>query len=239
MASNNWAWLLAAAGLGGALLGAKSGEARASVPSPVTKIVTWNGMRVLVHVPATLRHLRIVVYLHGHGDKIETIRDTLLVKWDKAQNPAIIIAPQLGSLSEPGVLAQKGALTSLLASTISGPVALMAHSGGYVAAAALIRDNVSSIKKTGLLDALYGEMSTYLAFIRRAQRFINIYGPSTEENSLALIDHFPESVWLNTTPLDTPDLEHMIQFKISTFATSVFHPSIPAVYGAAMIDGLS
>jgi hypothetical protein len=143
----------------------------------------------------------------------------------------------LGQREESGD--HPGALSSLLRAVDSaGPVAIMAHSGGYLATAILLRDS-TIVKKVGLLDALYGEVSTFRSFLSRSQRFINIYGPSTEEKSIALLDHFPEAVWLNTTPLDTPDLAHMLQFKISTFATSVFHPNVPAVYGATMIDGLT
>lgn len=236
----DWPWVVAAVGIGALVASQRrGGSSGPAAPSPVTKIVTVNGMRVLVHVPAGLRQVRTVLYLHGHGDKIERVRDVLLPLWDKAKNPAIIIAPQLGPLSEPGPLANSGALASLLkAVDVSGPVAIMAHSGGYLAAAILLRDS-KIVTKVGLLDALYGEVSTYRSFLNRTQRFINVYGPSTEDNSILLLDHFPEAVWLNTTPLNEPDLAHMLQFKISTFATSVFHPNVPAVYGATMIDGLS
>jgi hypothetical protein len=87
-----WAWLVAAAGVGAIIASRRSRTTTTKAPSAVTKIVTVNGMRVLVHVPATLHQVRTVLYLHGHGDKIERIRDTLLPLWDSAKNPAIIPA---------------------------------------------------------------------------------------------------------------------------------------------------
>ena len=65
---------------------------------------------------------------------------------------------------------------------------VMAHSGGYVAAATVVEQALPSLRSVVLLDALYGKMSVFSGWAERGGRIASIYTPSggTAANSSLL-----------------------------------------------------
>lgn len=67
-------------------------------------------------------------------------------------------------------------------------LSVMAHSGGYVAAATAIEQGVPALRSVVLLDALYGKVSVFSGWAERGGRIASIYTPSggTAANSALL-----------------------------------------------------
>lgn len=234
--------VLIGAGIAGIALRLRSStDASPLLPKAMSKTLTINGRQVYVHVPANLGRLRTVIYFHGHGQSINDVVSTIVPSLDMARSPAILVVPQLGSSSEPGNLADAGAIDALLRA-IDAPldqVDILAHSGGYVAAANAIDRGGVQISSVGLLDALYGQLSSFSAFVTKSstRHLANVYGPSTSELSHTLGKLEPSGEI--DTPSSTPSVPFMATHKLSTIATSIFHPDVPKVYGAAMVDAFS
>jgi hypothetical protein len=120
----------------------------------------------------------------------------LVAQVDAARVNALLVAVELRvdlSTGEPGQLAMPGGLRSLLhevlTERLAGPlgctldvdgldrVMVVAHSGGYQAAAAVLQfGDVPQIQDVALLDALYGADEVFTAWARGA---VTLYDPPT------------------------------------------------------------
>ena len=242
--------LLAAAAVGVVALSA-AGGARASTPQGTPPlalgagihIVTWNGRKVLVSVPARTTG-RVVVFFHGNGASVtELAKEVVPILAKTAKKPPVIVVPQLGPKGEPGDLS--AGLRPLLDALglPSGNVDLLAHSGGYLAAQAVLTRGDVPVRLVGLLDALYGGADTFEKFIvgASARHLANVYGPTTEAQSLDLGRRLAVKLGSAAAldPAGTVPVEAMLTKRASTFPSKVFHGAVPATYGPAMIDAFA
>ncbi len=177
---------------------------------------TYNDRRVLLAIPGGFdprRPCAIVVFLHGNGATLgRDVRDRQRVPAQLATSGlnAVLVAPQFavdakdssaGRFWEAGVFdAFLGEAATRLAA-LSGapeaaavfdraPVILAAYSGGYLAAAAIIRHGGAGGRLRGLvlLDALYGEEDAFQSFAEgRGDGFlVSLYGRSSREGNARL-----------------------------------------------------
>jgi hypothetical protein len=167
----------------------------------------------------------VVVHFHGHNTSAERAMEAHELReqlFDSKQN-AILVAPQgpllaadssCGKLESPGglarmlgevlaVLRSPGATAALGTSGLGAPgvrlgtVCLSAHSGGYHAAAACLRNGGVEINEVYLFDALYAEHDVFRDWVvagkgrsmRHRHKLISYYGggASTEAESLRLL----------------------------------------------------
>jgi hypothetical protein len=178
----------------------------------------YSDNRVLIHVPPHFKPnkpFEILVFFHGHGSELER---TLVGEFDlpgqvnRSHRNLILVAPQLAldaKDSSPGKLYRQDGLRKLLdeanrvlVSQLGGklkerlataPMLLAAYSGGYRALAfSLDRGGVTPrVKGVLLLDALYGELDKYTAWLGKksgSRLLINLYGTSTWDLSEELND---------------------------------------------------
>jgi hypothetical protein len=177
---------------------------------------TYRERRVLLHIPKDFDVARpgvIVVFFHGHLAKLG--RDVLDRQKVPAQISAsginaVLVAPQFaidardssaGKFWEPGEFSRfvreaAGKLGALhgdaRASQVFGsmPVVIVAYSGGYLATSWCLRvgGTQSRVRGVVLLDALYGEVDKFAAWIEknRTRFFVSAYTSSTEGNNAAL-----------------------------------------------------
>lgn len=175
---------------------------------------TFSDRRVLLHVPAGFDARRpglIVVFFHGHG---ATVGDDVFLRQkvpaQLAGSNAVLVAPQLavkaadssiGKLWQPGAFARfLGEAAAALARThgdprttrsfAAMPVVIVAYSGGYVAAAWSVHHGGigKRLRAVVLLDALYGEVDKFEAWIARdpSRLFVSAYTSSTNRGNEAL-----------------------------------------------------
>ena len=175
---------------------------------------TFNDRRVLLHVPGGFDARRpglIVVFFHGHG---ATVGDDVFLRQkvpaQLAGSNAVLVAPQLavkaadssiGKLWQPGAFARfLGEAATALArmhgdprtarSFAAMPVVIVAYSGGYLAAAWSVHHGGigKRLRAVVLLDALYGEVDKFEAWIARdpSRLFVSAYTSSTNRGNEAL-----------------------------------------------------
>lgn len=224
---------------------ARSGSASAPSapvgPAPSDPKLAIDGRRVIIHVPTNADPRRVVVYLHGHGQSVDGVARTLAPIFDASLAPgkrAIVIFPQLAD-GDPGTLAVDGALRRLIDESLRavgasyGPathVSVLAHSGGYLPAAALLDRGGVSVAAVALLDALYGHEDAFERFATRpGVRFGNVFGPTTEGKSIALAERLRARLGTRAfldvtgaTPLSTA-LAH----PVATIRTREPHTLVP------------
>jgi hypothetical protein len=177
---------------------------------------TYSDGHVLIHIPKGFDIRRpsvMVVYFHGHGATLK--RDVLDRQEVAAQIAnsgvnAVLIAPQLavdaadssaGKFWEPGAFGRfVGEAAEKLAKLhgdkrsvrtfASMPVVIVAYSGGYLPAAwCATRGGLKKrLKGVVLLDALYGELDKFAAWIEndRSAFFVSAYLDSTREKNAEL-----------------------------------------------------
>lgn len=241
--------LAAAAGLvalaaGGGGAGSVKGSSKpTSLPAGI-HVLVWNGRKVLVSVPAGRATGRVVVFFHGNGASVTELAKEVVPILSKAvKKPPVIVVPQLGPKGEPGDLS--GGLRPLLDALglPLGAVDVLAHSGGYLAAQAVLMRGDVTVRSVGLLDALYGGSDTFEQFIlgASARHLANVYGPTTEAMSLnlgrRLVMELGSAAVLD--PSGTTPVGAMLVKRASTFPSKVFHGAVPATYGPAMIDAFA
>lgn len=126
----------------------------------------------------------------------------LVGQFDRAGVNALLVMPELRveeATGDPGQLGARDGFARFLAELLEtlGPlgvsgvrrVALAAHSGGYVATAAVIqRGGVALTGPVGLFDALYGESSVFEQTALSGVRLFDLYTSAggTDDNSRAL-----------------------------------------------------
>jgi len=178
---------------------------------------TYSDRRVLLSIPASFDpHRPAVLVVYFHGNKVILERDVVgrqRVAQQLADSGlnAVLVAPQFaldaldssaGRFWQNYVFAQfldeaahhLAALygdASARARFDTMPVVLVAYSGGYMPAAAVLSAGGANDRIEGvvLLDALYGEIDTFADWIarRHAQSFFfSAYSPSTATENQAL-----------------------------------------------------
>jgi hypothetical protein len=177
---------------------------------------TYSDRHVLLHLPKGFDARRpsiMIVYFHGHGATLE--RDVLNRQEVAAQIAnsgvnAVLVAPQLavdaadssaGKFWEPGAFGRfVGEAAEQLAKLhgdrrsvrtfASIPVVIVAYSGGYLPAAWCATQGGLKKRLRGvvLLDALYGELDKFAAWIEndRSAFFVSAYLDSTREKNAEL-----------------------------------------------------
>ena len=177
---------------------------------------TFGDSRTLLHLPNGFdinRAAVMIVFFHGHGATLE--RDVLRRQQVPAQVSssginAILVAPQFavdarnssaGKFWEPGGFGRFIDEAAVKLARLKGdpaarqkfakmPIVLVAYSGGYSAAAwSMSRGGVKDrIRGIVLLDALYGELDKFAAWIENSKSsfFVSAYTSSTKRQHLEL-----------------------------------------------------
>jgi hypothetical protein len=164
--------------------GSQTTVALPSAPFPFEGSV-YDDASVLIFVPEGLAdrgQLGVVTHLHGHGAVLADIVRSQHLREQHALSgrDAVLIVPQgpvdaadgdFGRLAEPGgyadlvrdsvsILYRDGRITR----PETDAHVLTAHSGGYLATAAIVDAGGLPIHGVHLFDALYGESATFQAF---------------------------------------------------------------------------
>lgn len=203
-------------------------------------------------------HPAAIVFLHGFYNCASNVVKSansscgggvrnayhLAAQLDAAQKNALIIVPELAydrASSDPGALPEAGTFAAMLddvalqlATPLPEYTIVASHSGGYRAAAAIARD--AHVDELWLLDSLYGETSSFDAYIQSAPaRFANVYtvGGGTLANSQAEVSRARS--WVDASQitddrgkkvLDDEDFAHELVFKQSGLS----HDDVPRYY---------
>ncbi len=208
-------------------------------------------------VPADQR--RVLVYFHGHSSNVEARGPALATALGAAQHPAVLVMPQLrwnAASGDAGQLDDEGGLRRLLADVLAQTpglagwdvdgviVDVLAHSGGYVAAAAAVERGGMLVRGVGLFDALYGFGDTFAQWmlVDAYARLVNVYGQSTATPSLALARRLAQGLG-QAAVLDTTgdgDVAALAaDHRAVTLRTRVDHNDVPGAYLAATVDALA
>lgn len=177
---------------------------------------TYSDDRVLLHIPKGFDASKpsvMVVFFHGHGATLtrDVLRRQRVPQQVTASGAnAVLVAPQLafnasdssaGKFWEPGAFARfideaayKLALLHgdprVLNNFATMPIVLVAYSGGYLPAAwsATRGGVISRVRGVVLLDALYGKLDAFTAFIsqRPSAFFVSTYLGSTRAKNAEL-----------------------------------------------------
>jgi hypothetical protein len=177
---------------------------------------TYNDQRVLLHIPAGFNIQRpgiIIVFFHGHGAEIKRDignRQQLPAQISESRANAVLVAPQFAleaADSNPGKFRKAGSFTRFLREAARNlarlqgdprseyifsrmPVMIVGYSGGYLPIAWILHHNDIKGRLRGvvLLDALYGELDKFLAWIEsdRSAFFISAYLGSTRRHNIEL-----------------------------------------------------
>jgi hypothetical protein len=150
--------------------------------------------------------LGVVTHLHGHSTNIGAVVPSMKLANQMALSgrDAVLIVPQgpvdaadgdFGRLDEPGGFADlvRDVVSVLyrdgyIARPTLGGITLTAHSGGYLATAAIVRDGGLPIGAVHLFDALYGESDTFADFAEAGGILRSAYttGGGTDSENEAL-----------------------------------------------------
>jgi hypothetical protein len=175
---------------------------------------TYSDRSVLLAIPPRFdpAHGHIVVYLHGNLARLErdvVERQRVVAQVVASKADVVLIAPQFAvdALdSSAGHFWDDGGFTRFLdeaatrLAAMSGldaehfaamPVVLVAYSGGYNPAAAILSHDERSRRVAGvvLLDALYGEIETFGDWLARRFSdafFVSAFSTSSKAGNLAL-----------------------------------------------------
>ncbi len=180
-----------------------------------TEAAVYSDARVLFHAargfnPA--KPFRLVLFLHGHGSEIEaTVGRQLDLpgQLDRAGVNAVLIAPQLAlnaQESAPGKFVEPGRVTAffdeaqrVLRAALGGedaawrnaPIVVAAYSGGYRAAAQVLKNGDLDRRIDGLimLDAFFADAALYAGWLARHRQrafLYALYTRSSVEETTAL-----------------------------------------------------
>ena len=165
-----------------------------SAPFP-DGVAPYRDASVLVAIPAGFDPagpVGEVLHLHGFHAVLATVVDSQHLRQEQARSGrnALLVVPQ-GPLDAAdgdfGRLVDPGGAAALLRDAISlayrdgrvqrpvlGPVVLSSHSGGYRAAAAILRSGGLSVDSVHLFDSLYGDADTFAAFAMGGGRLLSV-----------------------------------------------------------------
>ena len=205
------------------------------------------------------------------------VRDALHLaeQLDAARVNALLVAPELRfdlATGDPGMLTTPGRLREMLHELLTEQldpllgceldvddferIAIVSHSGGYQATAAVLTTGGVPVREVALFDSLYGEMATFDEWVRgQASRFdrardddlrwVNIYtgGGGTFDNSRAMASsvalglsdaQMSGSLFDDDTiaPLSREDMAHAVVFKL----TDAAHRDVPKLFFRAVVE---
>ncbi|HLK40453.1 MAG TPA: hypothetical protein VKU41_27060, partial [Polyangiaceae bacterium] len=205
-----------------------------------------------------------LVHFHGHNTTAERamvaheLREQLA---DSRQN-AVLVVPQLAVTaadSSCGKLEGQGSLAALLAEAVAttsrearetlgdsafpgdapvGTVCVSAHSGGYHAAACVLRSGGVDVRETYLFDALYADVEAFRDWVtsrrgeplHRRHKLVCYFteGAATETNSAALRSQLDRAGVLTTGEVREGELSrHDISHAEAVFVrTGLFHSNV-------------
>lgn len=177
---------------------------------------TYSDRRVLLAVPPAFHAARgaIVVFLHGNLVELErdvVLRQRVVAQFVASKLNAALVVPQFardaldssaGHFWDAGGFARfmaeaEGQLSSMTGADAellgSRPIVVVAYSGGYNPAAAIVARGGAGGRLKGLilLDALYAEEGTFAEWLQRGNGgafFCSAYSPSSAAGNLALQD---------------------------------------------------
>jgi hypothetical protein len=178
--------------------------------------VTYRERRVLLHIPKGYDLTRpgiMIVFFHGHRATLgRDVRDRQLVPAQVSASGinAVLVAPQFafnasdssaGHFWEAGAFGRFVAEAGIKLAELHGnpsaadvfanmPVVIVSYSGGYLATAWCldIGGLESRVRGVVLLDALYGELDKFVAWIanNRTAFFVSAFTDSTQQNNMTL-----------------------------------------------------
>ncbi len=185
----------------------------------------------------------------------------LAEQFDRARINAILVVPQMAynqASGDPGTFSRPGGfrafieelLSEHLASAIGrhsvadvARLAVMSHSGGYLAAAAILRQADVRVAEVAMLDSLYGEVPVFERWIeshaealaRGESRFADVYTSTggTRDNSNLLARRIRS---LLPTPLPAgvlvqdEDPGHAVRASVLIEHTALSHADLTRVY---------
>lgn len=186
---------------------------------------------------------------------------SLAAQLDQAGVNAMLVAIELRpdvASGDPGGLAEPGRMRALLRELFVehltmplgrtldvdalGPTMLMAHSGGYQAAAVTLALGGIRVDDVVLLDALYGADDVFGSAVHRGVHLLDLYTccGGTDRHSRALAAALDASTASNATVLiddddahlDPTTLTHTVFFK----RVSIAHSDLPKVYARAIFQ---
>jgi len=177
---------------------------------------TFNDPRVLLHIPKGFdvrRPSLLIIFFHGHRAMIDRdVRDRQRVPAQISASGlnAVLVAPQFavnapdssaGRFWEPGAFGRFLGEAAQALGRMHGdphavraftgmPVIIVAYSGGYLPTAwSLVNGGVGKrLRGVVLFDALYGELDTFAAWIKRDRSvfFVSSYTNSTQNQNTEL-----------------------------------------------------
>jgi len=177
---------------------------------------TFNDPRVLLHIPKGFdvrRPSLLIIFFHGHRAVIDRdVRDRQRVPAQISASGlnAVLVAPQFavnapdssaGRFWEPGAFGRFLGEAAQALGRMHGdpravraftgmPVIIVAYSGGYLPTAwSLVNGGVGKrLRGVVLFDALYGELDTFAAWIKRDRSafFVSSYTNSTQNQNTEL-----------------------------------------------------
>jgi hypothetical protein len=189
---------------------------------------------------------RALLYLHGNGAHAEEIAPAIAVLTTKAKRPPMVILPQLAPDGNFLPFKVLGGLSNLLKAVGAGNKKLdvVAHSGGYLAAANGLHGSELKVSGIVLLDALYARSEVFGLRAQMGTRLIDIYGPTTAAQSLVLASQLRAklgegAVELADYGIGSTLLSKVAASKRATFVRSdVEHSQMPSRYLTEVIDAL-
>lgn len=170
---------------------------------------------VLVHAPAGFDPrgpVHVAVFLHGWNNCVRVLAGShgadLVAQFDRAGVNALLVLPQFAfdmASSDPGRLGEPGAFRAMLADVLSSPelsdvlggpralldlgrVVVLAHSGGFVAAANVLAHGQVDVHELHLLDALYHDLPAFEVVGPCAHRGLHL-GPRQRAPAGLALDH--------------------------------------------------
>lgn len=214
---------------------------------------TWRKMVYVVDgqfstvlVLGTAARDRVLVYFHGNGARVEEIALVIAALVGRTKRPPMVILPQLLPDGQFPAFKMLGGLSNLLKAVGAEGKKLdvVAHSGGYLAAANGLDGSALKVSGIALLDALYARSEVFELRAQMGARLIDVYGPTTAAQSLALASQLRTK--LGQTAVEVADygvgatlLSKVAAGKRATFVRSdVDHSQMPSRYLTEAIDAL-
>lgn len=191
---------------------------------------------------------RALVYFHGNGARVEEIAPAIAVLTARAKRPPMVILPQLTSDGNFPSFKTLGGLPRLLKAAgvekKSIEIEIVAHSGGYLAAANGLDGSALKVSGIALLDALYARSEVFGLRAQMGARLIDVYGSTTATQSLALANQLrtklgEAAVEVADYGIGSTPLSKVAAGKRATFVRSdVEHSQMPSRYLTEVIDAL-
>jgi len=209
-------------------------------------VYMFEGQPFTVLVLGDVSRDRALVYFHGNGAHVEEIAPAIAVLMAKSKKPPMVILPQLAPDGNFPPFKVLGGLSSLLKAVgaTGKKVDVVAHSGGYLAAANGLDGSSMKVSGIVLLDALYATAGVFGLRAQMGTRLVDVYGSTTAAQSLALAGQLKmklgeAAVEIADYGIGSTPLSKVALGKRATFVRSeVDHSQIPGRYLTEAIDAL-